>query len=81
MQIIFLTPYQNICESPSMKLSDYIQTKQIRRADAMAALDISAPYLSQLEGGTRVPSGRLALKIAQWSKGKVKAEDFYETEG
>jgi DNA-binding transcriptional regulator YdaS (Cro superfamily) len=59
------------------KSRKYIQSLSKNELAALAAnLGTKPVYLYQIGKGFRTPSRRLALKMEQEAKGKIKASDF-----
>lgn len=55
---------------PERKLGDYLHTLRISKGvtlrSAAKEMDISAMYLSEIESGKKIPSGRILRKIATY---------------
>lgn len=54
-------------------LGDFMKANGLNDEKAAEALDVSRPYVTRLRLGKRSPSLRLAVRIEEWSGGKVPA--------
>ena len=55
----------------NMKLQDYLQKRKMSVAEAADELGYTRQRLYQVMSGSYPPGRVLALKIIEWSKGKV----------
>lgn len=63
-----------MCELTGMDLATYRKSLGLSQEECAIALGVkSKSYISGIETGGRAASPRLALKIEQWSGGRVKA--------
>lgn len=59
-----------------MRLSDYLETRSIKRGDFARAVGVSAGWITSLCDGTGWPSREVAERIAKATAGIVTPNDF-----
>lgn len=59
-----------------MTLHEFIQKQGMTTSSVATALGVSQPYISRLLRGERTCSPRLAMRIEDWSGGKVAAANI-----
>lgn len=66
-----------MCEPSNMELAAYRKNAGLSQEELAREIGLkSKSYISEIEGRTRVPSLRVALKIEKWSRGAVSAADL-----
>jgi len=61
-----------------MKLAKYLMFKGLSQSEASRQLGITQVAVNHYLNRKSVPSGRMMIKIFQWSKGKVNLSDWSE---
>lgn len=61
-----------------MKLSEYIEQREISVIDAARELGVSRGYLYEILGDRRIPGRKMATKIKEWSQNLVKFDDLWK---
>lgn len=61
-----------------MKLAAYLEKQGLSQAEFARIIGVEQPTVSRIVAGTRTPSTKLMLVIADRTKGKVKPNDFLE---
>lgn len=60
-----------------MKLNEYVDTHEIKRASLAEQLGVSYETVRRYLAGERIPDPRIMHKIAKLTDGEVTANDFY----
>lgn len=63
-----------------MKLEQYLSDKDIKHSDFADTLGVSQVTVTRYANGKRRPSLKMALKIEEVTKRKVRVSDWYELE-